>query len=540
MSLEIFRYVVIISMSGVLSLILALYAYLKRRIFSSSTIFILMSIFSAIYIFGHALELSSTRMDEIKFWLKIQYFGMPYIPPLSLMLTLQFCGLERFIRPKFMIPLFIIPFITNILSATNDLHHLFYRSVYFRANEVQPLIDIIPGSWYIVHGSFTFGCMILGTFILISYWYQTKANYWKQIATMIIGFIIPMAASFLYLLGLTPNGMDPVPIVMCFTSSLYLWAILSTKLFVLAPIARERVFENMRDGVIVVDTNNRIVDFNYVAESIIANLNITAIGKEIEVIWNSSGMGNFPFQTEELLATQECEQFNSYTEKYYQIHHTPVRNNKGITGGRIIVLIDITKQKALENRLKQLAYLDGLTQIFNRATLIERSSQQLEKIIQNKKHFSIIMFDIDFFKKINDRYGHNVGDLAICHVVAICKRILNREALFGRYGGEEFVICLPNLEITKACQLADKIRSDIEATPLIDNGHTISITASFGVSHLEKNTQTFSYLLKEADRALYASKANGRNTIYQANKECLIPFREKILVVETAVSQPSN
>src|SRR5699024_1048940 len=121
------------------------------------------------------------------------------------------------------IPLFIIPVFTTLFCLTNEVHHFMYRDIYLRPGEVQPLIDIVAGPWYVVHGSFTFGCLLLGAILLARYWLQTKAKYWKQILTMIIGFFIPVIASFLYLLGLSPYGMDPVPIVMCFTSALYLW-----------------------------------------------------------------------------------------------------------------------------------------------------------------------------------------------------------------------------------------------------------------------------------------------------------------------------
>ena len=522
MNPDIFHYIVITSISGVLSLILALYAFSKRRILSSSTIFVWMSVFSAIYIFGHALELASGSLEESIIWLKVQYFGMPFVPPLSLLLALQFIGSEKGHQARFAIPLFIIPVFTTLFCLTNEVHHFMYRDIYLRPGEVQPLIDIVAGPWYVVHGSFTFGCLLLGAILLARYWLQTKAKYWKQVLTMIIGFFIPVIASFLYLLGLSPYGMDPVPIVMCFTSALYLWAILSTKLFVIAPIARDRIFESMRDGVLVIDMANQLVDYNRAARKIIPVLHFSKIGSLVNEIWADSGIGPFPFPEHPAEEEQEVEWIHPNNNSYYQIHLAPVRNQKGDVVGRTIVIINTTKQKALEKRLTQLAYTDGLTKIFNRAYLFEKCEEVVEIAAQRQQPLALIMFDIDFFKKINDNFGHAVGDEAIRHVVSICNRHMGPEYIFGRYGGEEFVVCLPDTTLDEAGIFAERIRKDIEDTPLSTSEDELIITASFGVSGLQGAVRSLDVLLQEADRALYVSKENGRNTVHLADQAVFV------------------
>ncbi|MBM7655190.1 histidine kinase N-terminal 7TM domain-containing protein [Neobacillus cucumis] len=209
----IFQYIVIISVSGVLSVLLTIYAFVKKELMSSRKTFIIMSVLSAIYIFGHALELSSSTINQISFWIKFQYCGLPFIAPTCLVLVLQYVGLDKFLTRGRIISLFIIPLITFLLSWTNDIHHWMYRSLYLRPDVTSPVVDMITGPWYVVHGSFTFGSLLLGTCILLWYWQRTKATYWKQIVTLIASLVIPMIASFLYLIGLSPYGMDPVPMV---------------------------------------------------------------------------------------------------------------------------------------------------------------------------------------------------------------------------------------------------------------------------------------------------------------------------------------
>lgn len=180
------------------------------------------------------------------------------------------------------------------------------------------------------------------------------------------------------------------------------------------------------------------------------------------------------------------------------------------------MISDITAQKLLENQLKQLAYLDGLTKIYNRAHFMDKSQEQLELAVKMDKPLSLILFDIDHFKNINDHYGHSIGDLAICHVVSLCKNHLGPEHIFGRYGGEEFVICLPGLEVIEAKTVAENIRMDIEAHPLDTPKGSLSITASFGVTELKQGADTLALLLEESDEALYVSKASGRNSVHVA------------------------
>lgn len=513
MNNEIFHYIVIISISGVLSILLGVYAYVRRRDFSSSQIFIWISALSALYIFGHALELASSSLSEIKFWIKVQYLGLPFISPMGLILIMHYVGLEKYIHRKSIGLILLIPFSTLLLSLSNDLHHLMYRSVYLRPNEDHPLADMIAGPWYIIHGSYTFAALLLGICLLLWYWIRTKWVYWKQIVTLLMGNLLPMLASFLYLIGVSPMGMDPVPIVMCFTSALYFWAILSSNLFVLAPIARERVFESMRDGVLVVDTENRIVDYNAAARSMIAALDASSIGKSITDFLDDTYQSQIAPTSDHLIEI-ELDWMNQ-EGKQFRICSTPLVKGKGVLAGRTIVLNDITEQKQLEEKLTQLAFTDGLTKIYNRIYFMDKSSKLLEDSRDRKRPFTLFLFDIDFFKKINDTYGHSVGDQAICHLVSICKGLLEPNHVLARFGGEEFIVSLPDLSMEAAGRLAEQIRSAIESSPLQCEAGQIGITASFGVAQA-MDSSTLDTIIHQADQALYAAKNGGRNAVHLA------------------------
>ncbi|WP_223067556.1 histidine kinase N-terminal 7TM domain-containing protein [Paenibacillus caui] len=282
-------FIVIICLSGVLNVLLAVLAYYRRNHFPGTKAFIIIAAASSVYIFGYALELSSGSLREIAFWSKVEYLGMPFIAPAELVLVLYFVGLDKLLNRTNRFILFAVPFITTLLAVTNDYHHWFYRDLHLRPGTPSPIAEITMGPWYIVHGSFTCGCLLASGCIMLGKWKTIRHNYQWQMMTLLIGIFLPALGSFLYLLGLTPYGIDPVPILMSVTSTMYLWAIWTRGMLTVAPLARESLFEHMRDGVLVMDLSGRIVDFNPAASKMIGFLNAAAIGKPLDELFEAAG-----------------------------------------------------------------------------------------------------------------------------------------------------------------------------------------------------------------------------------------------------------
>lgn len=523
MNSPISQYIIIVIISGVLSVLLAIYAYYNKTKFTGMKVFMWSTILTAVYTFAFAFELASESLSEIRFWLNIEYIGMPFIAPCSLLLVMHYVGLEKFNTPKQAWGLFVIPAITLLMVTTNDYHHLFYKTLYLRPHVPTPMVDVMPGLWYYIHGSYTSGSMFASLFILASYWRKTKSTYRKQMITMAIGISLPMLGALLYVLGLTPLGMDPVPILMCVTSGLYVVSIFSTALLTVAPIARDHIFESMRDGVLVLNLENQIMDFNGAASQIIPALTPSAIGHKLEHIWKRGAeSGAFSFGVDPSGEhEQELKWIRGGETFYYRIRASGLFKPNGQLTGRTIVMIDVTEHTLLQNKLRHLAEIDGLTSIYNRTFFMEKSRRLLTSAHQTKQPLSFILFDIDHFKQINDRYGHSVGDFALQHVIAICQQCLPDNALLGRYGGEEFAIALPDTPLAQAGQAAERLRKEIAGNPLYSAAKTITITASFGVTQARTAELPLEALLSEADIALYRSKHSGRNAVHLSSQELM-------------------
>ena len=165
--------------------------------------------------------------------------------------------------------------------------------------------------------------------------------------------------------------------------------------------------------------------------------------------------------------------------------------------------------------LKELSITCQLTKLYNRRYLIEQGELAFQKCLEEQKHCSCIAIDIDFFKKVNDTYGHLIGDEVLKHVANTITNSVRRIDIVTRYGGEEFVILSTNTTLESAVEIAERVRQHVEDNPYIADDFEINVTVSIGIAgygHSE-NISTFYELLDKADQALYMAKESGRNQL---------------------------
>ena len=173
---------------------------------------------------------------------------------------------------------------------------------------------------------------------------------------------------------------------------------------------------------------------------------------------------------------------------------------------------------AIENaRLFQevqiLAITDPLLGIYNRRHFYQLANEEFKRFKRYHAHFSMVMFDLDHFKDVNDKFGHQAGDQVLRHVVARCQENLREQDIFGRYGGEEFVILTHQADNQAARQVADRLREVLAERPIRHGNHQVSISASFGVCELTEDCPDLDELINRADQALYTAKRAGKNQV---------------------------
>lgn len=193
---------------------------------------------------------------------------------------------------------------------------------------------------------------------------------------------------------------------------------------------------------------------------------------------------------------------------------TPIEQG-GERRGAVVVFRDTTEHKALLKRLKQMATTDFLTGLHNRRYFMEHLEQELARLQRhNHSEAALLLLDIDHFKKINDRFGHAAGDVALKELARQITQRLRKTDLMGRIGGEEFAVLLPDTDLPTACELAEILREQIEEgeMELEENKHC-RMTISIGVTALRPNDPLAEDALQRADQAMYRAKQAGRNRV---------------------------
>jgi two-component system, cell cycle response regulator len=161
----------------------------------------------------------------------------------------------------------------------------------------------------------------------------------------------------------------------------------------------------------------------------------------------------------------------------------------------------------------RMTIVDGLTQIHNKRALFEALEKELMRARRYERDLSLLMFDIDFFKRINDQYGHLAGDHVLRELARIVQERIRREEVFARYGGEEFVILLPETPLPGAAALAESLRARVANHSFVFQGERIPVTVSIGTALLGENDKVAADLIQRADEKLYEAKRGGRNRV---------------------------
>ncbi|MBB1521314.1 sensor domain-containing diguanylate cyclase [Aquipseudomonas guryensis] len=177
-------------------------------------------------------------------------------------------------------------------------------------------------------------------------------------------------------------------------------------------------------------------------------------------------------------------------------------------------IADITEHKLIEAELQEFATTDFLTQLCNRRSFMLQLETELSRVQRTAGHCAtLLMFDLDHFKDINDRWGHFVGDQALRHFAAILSAQLRKTDAAGRMGGEEFAVLLSDTDIVQAMSFGERIRSELESSPLLHAGEQIPLAVSVGIAAIHAGDLTPEAALSRSDIALYRAKRSGRNRI---------------------------
>lgn len=200
-------------------------------------------------------------------------------------------------------------------------------------------------------------------------------------------------------------------------------------------------------------------------------------------------------------------------EQYWFELSVSIKNREIVPNHFIIFFHNITQMKKMEKELKHLSSYDPLTGVYNRRVLIEKLSEDIQRINRYKHSLSLFMIDIDYFKSVNDTYGHTIGDQVLKYIAKSIKACLRDTDYCARYGGEEFIVVLTNTPLEKGMEVAERLRTNIANKPIEIQECTIHTTISIGVAHYKDKDCSLDKLIERADKAMYRAKELGRNLV---------------------------
>jgi diguanylate cyclase (GGDEF)-like protein/PAS domain S-box-containing protein len=266
------------------------------------------------------------------------------------------------------------------------------------------------------------------------------------------------------------------------------------------------------DMIIAVDTNRRIVEFNKAAENVFGYRKDEVLGKHVSLFYldanESARVGKEMLETG-LFAGEVINKRKNHGVFPAFLSASIIKDHDGHTTGYMGISRDITEIKKIEQELVSAATMDKLTGIYNRRMLENIFDREIERTTRHKNPLSLIMIDLDHFKKVNDTYGHLAGDLTLQTLANIVKPNIRKSDYFGRWGGEEFLIVATEATRENAFVLAEKIRRVVEGHQFDEVG---SVTLSCGIAQYREG-ETVDDFMKRADDALYRAKSQGRNRV---------------------------
>jgi diguanylate cyclase (GGDEF)-like protein len=476
-----------------------------------------------------ALESAAVGIPAHVLWAQAAYLGNMPIAALLLLFAIDYTG--RPTLPNWAVgALFVVPVIGVAGAVTNEWHHFIWTG-----------FSTVPGPMDLVvyeHGwlawvvsIYSLVIALAAAVLLVGFALRTKAPYRRQSVALLVAVLLPWVAEILYITNsrFLP-GVDP-SVTIVISGAILSIGLVKFRLLELVPVAREVLVEHMEDGLLVLDANGRILDSNPAAARIVGTPLHDRTGTEV-----ASALGGWP-ELAGLLSRRSSEdgQTTLVSPAGSSICVTIIPLQRaGLRNGSLITLRDATVQarteavlqsmnadlqlrvkqvEDLQEELREQAIRDPLTGLFNRRYLSATLQREIGRAEREGYPVSVVMIDADHFKRVNDEHGHGAGDQVLRFLGAQLRTGLRKGDIACRFGGDEFLMVLPNTAVEHAGERARQWRSAVREASVDWMEWNEPVTLSLGVAAFPDHARNAEDLVTAADAALYAAKDAGRDRV---------------------------
>jgi diguanylate cyclase (GGDEF)-like protein/PAS domain S-box-containing protein len=496
----------------IISIFIAVYAWQHRQQAAAANLSVMMLLVIG-YLITNSLELITPTPAETLFWAKAGYFFAPFIGVFWLGFSLDYTGKRKWLEANRFWPFFIIPTLGVILVQTNEWHHLIWTSTTFTWHSGFLALSVTYGPAFWVNTLYAYGCLAVGCYLIAREFILYSRGYRRQTFWVLAGLAFPLFAHIAYVFRIVPGWRkDYSPIGFVFTGIALAIGIFRHQLIRLAPIARSLVVDYIQDGICVLDTSDQIVDANLEFLNILGYKLHNILGQPAETqlpFWKSMQAANLADQS-----VLEFEVINPARTTWFEIEIKPIQRKDSKLIGRLITLHDITERKRLMAIVEQMAITDPVTGLYNRRFFDERARDELERTQRYHHSLAVLMLDLDDFKMINDLHGHGAGDDALVTISKALRESVRKIDTLARFGGDEFILLLPETSEEEAVRMAERIRTCVGESTVSTGSDEQTVTVSIGLATLDPDQSvTIEEITLRADQALYAAKHAGGNRV---------------------------
>ncbi len=346
-------YVPLLFLAGVLSLVLGYFAW-RRRGAPGASALVALTIATALWQFGYAMELASAAESTMLFWAKVEYPAIVAVPIAWLAVTLQYTGRRILVTTRNVVALSVLPTGIVLLAWTNESHGLIWSSVGVESSETLSVLSLEHGAAFWVHTGYSYLLVLAGIVVLSVALARSLRVYWKQGAALLVSVLSPLIANITYTTSFRLDPpVDPTPLSFILSVGVLALALYRTQLFEIAPVARKAVFETMEIGVLVLDHLDRIADCNKTAQKIMGIPAVRVIGSPIGEVWPAwrDISGTIDDKTVDHI---DHEFSVDETLRNFEVAISSVDDTRGRHSGRLILFHDITERKEAESALRHL------------------------------------------------------------------------------------------------------------------------------------------------------------------------------------------
>ncbi|WP_333648490.1 histidine kinase N-terminal 7TM domain-containing diguanylate cyclase [Lacrimispora sp.] len=483
------------------SMLLVLYS-IKQHHAEKAYFLIFLSVTNFMYNFGYLQEITSATLETAFSSVRLQYMGLPFLLPISYLFVRDIYGQRRLNKVRLFL-IFSTPFLSMLAMQTYPVLKIFYKNMEYISNGFIANCRVYPGPVYHLYTVYSYVIFSLILRLILRHLFSRESSRLKrqQSRILLVSCLVPMLCSIPYVFSTAKFRYDPTPASNTISMVLLLYSVRYHNLLNIVPLARAKVIESMDDAFIVCDKDFNFLDANEAAKRLFPVLKSLIPGDTIP------GIERFKNSTElmKLLTDKGA--------RCYRATQTPILQDAAVSG-ICFLLHDVTENEKLLKKLRIQASFDPLMRIYNRGTFFDLAKLMLCNGEAKHTPYALLLIDIDFFKRVNDTYGHPAGDAVLRSVALIVKNSFRKaEDIVGRYGGEEIVVLLGNVSMEQAFAASEKLRKTIEKTPVSYQKHSINITVSIGMAYSSgmENGHSLENMLNEADIEMYKAKNNGRN-----------------------------